>query len=161
LPLQVNPSTRTFRLHNPYRNQALRDIRVRLVELPAGWRVSPRAFSVATLAADGDLAEDLQFALPASESDREQELKFEIAFLRNGQEQVVHLSRAVRLSSPIRIEAQVTEGPRPDTRKITIRIANASDRAMTLALRARLPLMPEQLELLRELAPGATSAAFE
>src|SRR6185295_2963262 len=66
-----------------------------------------------------------------------------------------------RLSSPIRIEAQVTEGPRPDTRKITIRIANASDRAMILALRARLPLMPEQLELLRELAPGATSAAFE
>src|SRR5205807_2365523 len=92
LPLQLHPSTRTLRFRNPYRYQSMRDVRVRLEAIPAGWRVSPASFSAASLSADGELAEDLQVSLPPTETEREQELRFEVAFLRNGREQGVHLS---------------------------------------------------------------------
>jgi hypothetical protein len=161
LPLQLNPSTRTLRLHNPYRTQVLRDVRVRLENLPAGWRVWPRSSSAATLAGDGDLSEDLQIALPPTEAERDQELRFEVSFVKNGREEVTHLSRMVRLSPAIRIEAAVTDGPQAESRRMSIRIANASDRTMSVVLRARLPSLPEQMELLRSLAPGSLSAPFE
>jgi hypothetical protein len=161
LPLQRNPSTRTLRIHNPYRGQTLRDVRVRLTELPDGWRVSPRSFSVASLAGDGDASEDLQFMIPAAETERDQELHVEVTFLKGGREQVAQLSRVVHLSSPLRIDAAVSDGPQPESRKISIRVSNASDRPMTLVLRARLPFLSEQVELLRSLAPGSTSAPFE
>jgi hypothetical protein len=161
LPLQLGPSARTLRLRNPSRTQALRDVRVRLEELPAGWRVTPREISAATLAGDADLSEELQFVLPPSEAERIQELRFEVRFVRNGQERVIRLSRAVRVTSPLGIETAVVDGPKPGSKKLTVRITNASDRAMTLAIRARLPQLPEQIELLRNLAPGATSSPFE
>src|SRR5439155_6987300 len=152
LPLQLGPATRTLRLHNPSRTQALRDVRLRLEDLPAGWRVTPREISAASLAADADLVEDLQFVLPAAESERSQELRFEPKFLRNGQERVLHLSRVVRLNSVIAISSAVTDGPLPASKKVTIRITNASDRSLALTLRARLPHLPEQQELVRDLA---------
>jgi hypothetical protein len=161
LPLQRNPSTRTLRLHNPYRGQPLRDVRIRLEELPDGWHVSPRGLSVASLAGDGDATEDLQVTLPPSETERDQELRFEVSFQKGGREQVTHLSRVVHLSPALRIDAAVTDGPQPGSRRISIRVANASDRAMTVVLRARLPFLPEQVELLRSLAPGGSSAPFE
>jgi hypothetical protein len=161
LPLQLHPSTRTLRLRNPYRTQTLRDVRVRLEELPAGWRVSPQSMNAATLAPDAELADDLQIALPTTEVERDQELRFEVAFLRNGQEQMLHLSRVVRLGSAIRIDAAVTDGPQAQSKRVSVKVTNASDRAMPLVLRARLPFLPEQVELLRSLGPGATSAPFE
>jgi hypothetical protein len=161
LPLQRNPSTRTLRLHNPYRTQTLREVRVRLEEVPAGWRVSPRSFSGAMLGGDGDLGEDVQFELPSTETEREQELRFEVTFVKNGREQVTHLTRIVRLASAIRIETAVTDGARPESRRLSIRVANVSERAMTLVLRARLPFLPEQVELVRSLAPGSSSATFD
>ena len=144
LPLQRNPSTKTLRLRHPYRGQVLRDIRVRLEDVPAGWRVSPRGFSAATLTGEGEVADDLQFTLPSTETERDQELRFE-----------------VRLSPAIRIDAAVADGLQPESRRVSVRVTNASDRAMTVVLRARLPFLPEQMELLRSLAPGSTSAPVE
>lgn len=161
LSLQLNPATRTLRLHNPSRSQPLTEVRVRLLDMPAGWRISPRAVSAARIAPEGDLAEDLQIVLPAGESERDQELKFEATFVRNGKEQTVLLSRVVRLASAVRIESSVVDGPRPGSKKVTVRIVNGSDRKMTLAMRARLPHLPEQMELVRDLAPGASSPTFE
>jgi hypothetical protein len=161
LRLNLSGPDLPLQLGNPSRTQALRDVRVRLEELPAGWRVTPREFSAATLAGDADLSEEFQFVLPPSETERIQELRFEVRFVRNGQERVIRLSRAVRVTSPLGIETAVVDGPKPGSKKLTVRITNASDRAMTLAIRARLPQLPEQIELLRNLAPGATSAPFE
>jgi hypothetical protein len=161
LPLQRNPSTRTLRLHNPYRGQTLRDLQVRLEDVPAGWRVSPLRFSAASLAGDGDLTEELQFTLPPGETERAQPLRFEVSFQKGGREQVTHLLRSVRLIPALRIDASVTEAPQPQARRVSVRVVNASDRAMTVVLRARLPFLPEQMELLRSLAPGATSAPFD
>ncbi|HVE40081.1 MAG TPA: hypothetical protein VNM14_09355 [Planctomycetota bacterium] len=161
LPLQRNPSTRTLRFHNPYRGQTLRDVRVRLENVPDGWRVSPRSVAVASLAGGADLAEDLQFTLPSGETERDQELRFEVSFQKGGREHVTQLRRVVRLSPTVRIDAVVSDGPQPESRRVSIRVVNASDRAMTVVLRARLPFLPEQQELLRALAPGSTSAPFE
>src|SRR5204863_1975097 len=161
LPLQRNPSTKTLRLRHPYRGQVLRDIRVRLEDVPAGWRVSPRGFSAATLAGEGEVADDLQFTLPSTETERDQELRFEVTFRKDGREQVTHLTRVVRLSPAIRIDAAVADGLQPESRRVSVRVTNASDRAMTVVLRARLPFLPEQMELLRSLAPGSTSAPVE
>ena len=49
LPLQLNPTTRTLRLRNPLRTQPLRDVRVKVVEMPPGWRVSPLAIGAPAL----------------------------------------------------------------------------------------------------------------
>ncbi|MBI3855231.1 MAG: hypothetical protein HY293_06030 [Planctomycetes bacterium] len=160
LPLQLNPATRTIRFRNPSRAQALRDVRIRLEELPAGWQASPRAISAAALAADADLTGELQFTLPVFETPRVQELRFEVGFVRNGKEQTIHLTRFVRLSPVFVVDSAVTDGPQAGSKKVTLRIRNASDHPMTLALRARLPSLPEQNELLRDLAPGAASAPF-
>jgi hypothetical protein len=161
LPLQLNPSTRVLRLHNPSRSQPLTGVRVQLVDPPAGWRVSPTAMSVPRIAPESDLTETLQFILPATERERTQELKFDVTLDAGGKEKTVRLSRVVRLTSALAIDAVVTDGPRPGSKKVTVRITNASDRPMTLAMRARLPHLPEQNELLRDLAPGAASAPFE
>jgi hypothetical protein len=112
------------------------------------------------IAAEGELAEDLQFLLPASERERLQELRFEVSFVRNGKEHVVRLSRAVRLAPVLKIDAVVEDGPQRGSKKLTLRITNASDHPMTLAMRARVPGYSEQNELLRGLAPGATSPPF-
>lgn len=160
LPLQLHPTSRTLRLHNPSRTQPLRDVRVRIDGIPAGWRLTPQAVSVPVVAPESDLVEEIQFALPSSERERLQELRFDVAFLRNGKEHSVRLTRQVRLRSVITIDASVADGPASGSKKLAIRITNASDRPMTLALRARLPQLPEQNELLRHLAPGATSAPF-
>jgi len=134
---------------------------VRLEDVPAGWRVSPRGFSAATLAGEGEVADDLQFTLPSTETERDQELRFEVTFQKDGREQVTHLTRVVRLSPAIRIDAAVADGPQPESRRVSVRVTNASDRAMTVVLRARLPFLPEQMELLRSLAAGSTSAPVE
>jgi hypothetical protein len=160
LRLQLHPETRTIRFRNPSRTQALRDVRLRLEELPAGWQATPRELSTAVLAADADLTGDLQFTLPPSETPRVQELRFQVAFVRNGIEQKVRLPRFVRLSPSLVIDSSVADGPQAGSRKVTFRIRNASERPMTLSLRARLPSLPEQNELVRDLPPGATSAAF-
>lgn len=159
LPLQLNPTARTLRLYNPSR-RLMRDVRVRIDGLPPGWRVTPQSFSVPQIAAESDLVEELQFTLPASETERVQELRFDVTFVREGKESSVRLSRVLRLTSVIAIDAAVADGAVAGSKKLTIRITNASDRPMTLALRARLPQLPEQNELLRNLAPGATSAPF-
>ncbi len=161
LPLQLNPSTRVLRLHNPSRSQPLTGVRVQLVDLPAGWRVGPTAMSAPRIAPESDLTESLQFILPPTERERTQELKFDVTLDAGGKEKTVRLSRVVRLTAVLAIDATVTEGPRPGSKKVTVRITNASDRPMTLAMRARLPHLPEQNELLRDLAPGAASAPFE
>ena len=160
LAIQLNPATRTLAFHNPSRGEALRNVRIRFDELPVGWRISPREITAPTVAPDGDLVEDLQIVLPASERERLQELRFEVSFLRGGKEHVVRLSRAVRLVPVLRIDGQVSNGPRPGSKQVTVRIVNASDRPMTVAMRARIPQHPEQNELLRDLAPGASSATF-
>lgn len=160
IPLQLNPAARTLTFHNPSRSEPLRNVRIRFEDLPSGWRVSPREISAPVVGPDGDLVEDLQFVLPAAEREGLQELRFEVSFLRGGKEHVVRLSRAVRLTPVLKIDGAVAEGPRPGSRKVTVRIVNASDRSMTLAMRARIPQHPEQNELLRDLAPGATSAPF-
>jgi hypothetical protein len=160
LPIQLNPASRTLTFHNPSRTEALRNVRIRFDDLPAGWRISPREITATTLAPDGDLVEDLQIALPASERERLQELRFEISFLRGGKEHVIRLSRAVRLAAILRIDAEIAPGPKPGSKQVTVRIVNASDHPMTLAMRARIPQHPEQNELVRQLAPGAISAPF-
>jgi hypothetical protein len=160
LPLQSGPATRSFRFHNPSPKLRLRDVRVRLEEAPPRWRVSPSSFSVESLAPGADLGGDLQFSIPGSETERGQDLPFEIRFSSEGREYLIHVHRPVVLVSPILMETAVLEGPQPDSRKITVRLTNGSGRPMTLALRSRLPNLPEQLELLRDLAPGGTSKTF-
>jgi hypothetical protein len=160
LPLQLSPAARTLRFHNPSRSQALLNVRLRIDDVPSGWRISPREISAPSVAPDGDLAEDLQFVLPASEVERFQQLRFEVSFVRSGKEHVVRLSRAVRLATALKIGSDVSDGPRPGSKKLTVRVTNASDRPMTLTMRARIPQHAEQNELLRDLAPGATSAPF-
>jgi hypothetical protein len=161
LPLQLNPSTRVLRLHNPSRSQPLTGVRIQVVDVPAGWRISPMTMSAPRIAPEGELSESLQFNLPPAESERTQELKFDVTLDRGGKEQTLRVSRVVRLASVLSIDAAVADGPRPGSKKVTVRVTNASDRPMTLSLRARLPHLPEQNELLRDLAPGATSAPFE
>lgn len=161
LPLQLNPSTRALRLHNPTRTRGLRDVRVRLEAVPEGWQISPREMTAAMVAPDGDLVEDLKFVVPTTESERTLDLRFEIRFVQGGQEQVVHLSRGVRLVSAVGITSSVAAGLQPYSRKVTVRVTNRSDRVMTLAVRARLPHLPERTDLVRELAPGSASGPFE
>jgi hypothetical protein len=161
LPLQRNPSTKTLRLHHPYRGQTLRELRVRLEEVPEGWRVSPRSVWAASLAGDGDLREDIEFTLPPAEIERDQALRFEVAFQKGGREQVTHLTRMLHLSPALRIDAVVSDGPQPESRRVTVQVVNASDRSLTVVLRARLPFLPEQIELLKSIAPGSASASFE
>jgi hypothetical protein len=160
LPLQFGPVTRTFRFHNPSPKQVLRDVRVRLEETPARWRITPNAFSVDSLAPGADLSGDLQFTLPASEIERGQDLSFEIRFSSEGREYLIHARRPVVLVSSIALETAVVEGPQPNSKKVTVRLTNGSEHPMTLALRSRLPNLPEQLELLRDLAPGGKSTTF-
>jgi len=161
LPLQLNPSTRVLRLHNPSRSQPLTGVRVRIVDVPAGWRISPTTMSAPRIAAEGELTENFQFTLPAVERERTQELTFDVTLDVGGKEKTLRVSRVVRLTAVLSIDAVVADGPRPGSRKVTVRILNASDRPMTLAMRARLPHLPEQNELLRNVAPGAASATFE
>lgn len=161
LPLQIGAATRTLRFRNPSRTQMLRDVRLRLVDLPAGWRVTPRSLAAPTLAPAADLSEDLQFSIPTSETEREQDLRVEVAYTRNGRETLTHVSFRVRLVSSIGIETVVEAGPKPDSRQLRVRVVNRTEHPMTLALRSRLPNLAEQTELIRDLGPGSRSAAFE
>ena len=160
LPLQIGPATRTFRFPNPSVKQTLRGVRVRLEEIPPGWRVSPLSISVDSLAPGADLSGDLQFSIPASETNRVQDLRFEIRFTSGGREYLLHTRRLVVLASAIELETTVQDGPQPDSKKVTLRVTNGSDHPLTLALRSRLPNLPEQLELLRDLAPGGKSMTY-
>lgn len=161
LPLQIGAVVRPLRFRNPSKSRPMSDVRIRLEDVPPGWRVSPRSVAVPALAPDAELAEDLQITLPSGESEGTRDLKFEIAFTRDGKEHVVHLIRSITLRAALAIESAVADGPKPGSRVVTIRVRNGSDRPMTLALRARLPNLPEQNELLRPLAPGAVSPTFE
>lgn len=161
LTLQQAPATRGLRFRNPPKSRPMSEIRVRVADVPPGWRVSPRAFSAPALAAGTELTEDLQIVLPPAEPEGTRELKFELAFTRDGREQVVQLSRAIRVRPALALETSVADGPAAGSRLVSIRIRNASDHPMTLALRARLPNLPEQNELVRDLAPGTLSRAFD
>ena len=112
------------------------------------------------LAAAADLSDDLQFSIPTSETEREQDLRVEVAYTRNGRETLTHVSLRVRLISSIGIETVVEAGPRPDSKQLRIRVVNRTEHPMTLALRSRLPNLAEQTELIRDLGPGSRSAAF-
>jgi hypothetical protein len=153
LPLQLNPSRVILQLRNMSRVEAATDVTVEPAGI-SGWRLSPRRFKAASLAPGAVLAEDLDLALPPSETERVQELRFDLRFNIRGRERQLRITRQVRLVSAIGLEASVKD------RTLTFRIVNESDHAMTLSLRARIPGLAERIELLRDLAPGGRSAAF-
>jgi hypothetical protein len=161
LPLQRGPMKVTARLENLSRIESPRDVTVSLEEAPVGWRIAPRRFKTPALAPGGVHAEDLDIVLPPTESERVQDLKFELRFTMKGREHVMHLSRPLRLKSALSLETAVVDGPMAGLKKVTLRIQNASDRTMTLSIRARVPGMAERMELVRDLGAGSRSTSFE
>jgi hypothetical protein len=161
LPLQRSPVKLTARLENRSRAETPRDVTVTLETAPAGWRIAPRRFKTEALAPDAAHSEDLEIALPPSESERVQDLRFEVRFAIQGLEHVMHVVRPLRLKSAIGIETAVAEGATAGSKKLTVRILNGSERPMTVSIRARVPGLPERTELVRELGAGGRSTAFE
>lgn len=161
LPLQRGSVRIAARVENRSRVESPRDVTVALEEVPAGWRIAPRRFKTPALAPGTTHSEDLDIVLPPTESERVQDLKFELRFSVQGREQVMHVVRSLRIKSVLAIDAAVADGPAPGTRRLTVRILNGSDRSMTLSVRARIPGLPERLELVRDLGAGGRSSAFE
>lgn len=161
IPLQRGPVKLTARLENRSRVETPRDVTVALEAAPAGWRIAPRRFKTPALAPDAAHSEDLEILLPPSESERIQDLRFEVRFAIQGREHVMHLVRPLRLKSAITIETAVAEGPTPGLRKVTVRILNGSEHPMTVSIRARVPGLAERTELVRDLGAGGRSSAFE
>jgi len=161
LPLQQGPSRISARLENRSRVEIPRDVAVTLENPPAGWRIAPRRYRTAALAPDAVHAEDLDITLPPTESERVQDLRFELRFSIQGRESVMHVVRPLQLKSALGIETTVVDGPMAGSKKLTLRILNGSDRMMGLTLRARVPGVPERLDLVRDLGAGGRSATFE
>jgi hypothetical protein len=160
LPLQFSPTTCTLGLRNPS-TQAMGDIQVKFGLPPAGATISPRTQFFPLLGPKAALSQEVQIQIPAPPTERDLPLEIEVRFTRRGQEYVCHFVRVLRIQAALRIEADVRAGPRPGSKVVTAWIQNSSDRTMCLTLRVRLPGLPEQMELVRNLAPGARSAAFE
>lgn len=160
LPLQIEPSTCVFGLRNPS-TRALGDVEVSFGDLPAGWRIAPRTLRFPSLAPRAAVSEELHLQVPPSETERSQSLGIDLRFTHGGQAHEFHFVRVLKLRAALRIETDVHPGPTPGARGVSVRIQNATDRTVRLTVRVRLPGLPEQMELIRELAPGATSAAFE
>jgi len=161
LPLQRGPVKLSARLENRSRVETPHDVTVTLEESPAGWRIAPRRFKTPALAPDAAHAEDLEILLPPSESERIQDLRFEVRFAIQGREHVMHVVRPLRLKSAITIETAIDEGPTAGSKKLTVRILNGSERSMTVSIRARVPGLAERTELVRDLGAGGRSTAFE
>ena len=153
LPLQLSPTRLKLQLRNLSRLEAASGLTVSLEDVP-GWRLTPRQFKSATLAPGATLAEDLDLALPPSETERVQVLRFDIRFNSRGRERQLRIARQVRLYSPIGIDAAVKD------KTLTFRVLNDSDHPMTLSLRTRIAGLAERIELIRDLPPGGRSAAF-
>jgi hypothetical protein len=161
LPLQRGPLKLTARVENRSRVETPRDVTVSLEEAPAGWRIAPRRFKTPALAPGAAHAEDLDIVLPPNESERVEDLKFELRFTMKGREHVMHISRPLRLKSALGMETAIVDGPMAGSKKLTLRLLNSSDRTMTLSLRARVPGMAERTELVRDLGAGSRSTTFE
>jgi len=161
LPLQRGPVKLSANLENRSRVETPRDVTVTLEDAPAGWRIAPRRFKTESLAPDASHAEDLEILLPPSESERVQDLRFEVRFAIRGLEHVMHVVRPLRLKSAIGIETTVADGLAAGSKKLTVRILNGSERPMTVSIRARVPGLPERTELVRDLGAGGRSTAYE
>lgn len=155
LPLQLNPTRLTLRLRNRSRAGVPKDIQVALEGLPAGWRASARRFKIASLPPAAVHEETLDLIVPPSESERPVDLTFDLGFTVGGKEVSLRLQRRLALKSALRIEAVRTG------KTLSVRVANASDRPMTLSIRSRVPGLAERLDLVRDLAPGTRTKALE
>ncbi|MBV8878400.1 MAG: hypothetical protein JO332_00415 [Planctomycetaceae bacterium] len=155
LPLQLSPSRMTLRLRNRSRVETPRDLEVELGDLPAGWRASSRRFKIASLPPEGIHEETLDLIVPASETERPVDLKFEVRFGIQGREVTMQNLRRVTLKSRIRIESAV------NGKVLSVRVVNGSEHAMTLSVRSRVPGLAERLDLVRELSPGARSKPLD
>lgn len=161
LPLQRGPVKLAARLENASRVETPRNVTVALEDSPTGWRIAPRRFQTAALAPAAVHTEDLEIVLPPTETERVQDLRFELRFTTQGNEHILHLTRPLRLKSQIGIEAAIADGMTAGTKKLTVRIQNGSDRPMTLSIRARIPGLPERTEIVRDLGPQSRSPLFE
>ena len=156
LPLQLNPSRVTLRLRNRSGGDGISDVGVALGPLPDGWRTSFRPLRLPALPPGAVREEALDLLVPASESERPVELAFTVRVRARDRELSARFGRRLLLKSPIRIESV----PGPAT-ALRVRLVNGSDRAMTLSVRSRVPGLPEALDVIPELAPGARSGTFE
>ncbi len=160
LPLRADPTRRLISFRNLSEDLEITDVRIRLEPtFPADWIVRPRTLGVERLARRKELSQELSFTLPPGESERDQELRFEIRFQRDGKEHVMQATRIVRLQSPIVVEPRFQPSDSdPDARKVSFKIVNGSADPVNLLLRLRLPGLPEQLVPLGRLLPGAEAS---
>jgi hypothetical protein len=150
LPLRADPTTRTIRFRNLSKDQDLRDLRIRLQPgIPADWIVRPPSLSGGPLAPRQDFEGEMTFTLPPTETEREQELRFEVRFVQGGKEHVLKASRRLRLVSPVGVEPIFLAG-----RRLSFRVRSSSERPVTILLRLRIPGLPEIVEPVGALAPG-------
>ncbi len=153
LALQLNPGRLKIQLRNMSRVESASNVVLALDDIP-GWRLSPRQFKAATLAPGAAMSEDLDLGLPPSESERVQELRFDLRFSIRGRERQLRVARRIQLKPSMSVDAVVKD------KTLSFRIVNDSDHPMTLSLRARIPGLAERIELLRDLPPGGRSAPY-
>jgi hypothetical protein len=163
LPLRADPVLRQLRFRNLSPDRPITDLRIRVEPgYPADWILRPLSVSADRLGPLQEASRDLAFTLPPTETEREQELRFEIRFQRDGREHALQTTRRVRLASPIAVEALARPAPDdPRARLVSLRVTNGTDRAVNLLLRVRYPGLPESLEPLGRLAAGARSETPE
>jgi hypothetical protein len=158
LPLQLSPTRLTMRIRNRSQRNVPQDLQISLDGLPAGWRASTRFFRTSALQPGAVYEEAFDLTVPPSESERAVDLRFDLGFTIRGKEMSLRAQRQITLKSTIRIEASLRSDP---SRMLSVRIVNGSDHAMTISIRSRIPGLAERLDLIRDLAPGSSSRAFE
>jgi hypothetical protein len=158
LPLQLNPTRLTLRVGNRSRGDVPQDVQISFEDPPAGWRSSVRRIRIAALPPGSVHEETFDLSLPPSESERLVELRFDLNFMIRGNEVGIHTLRRVSLKSPIRLESSLKSDP---SKTLSVRIVNGSDHGMTMSIRSRIPGLAERMDLIRDLAPGGRSKAFE
>jgi hypothetical protein len=155
LPLHADPTIRRVRFRNLYPEGEILDLRIRLRSPPAaGWTLRPSLFRAERLGRGEEFSEELSISLPATEREREEELRFEIRFRKDGKEEVLHSTKVLRLVSPVGIDAVYS----PESGRISFRVANGGARPLSLLLRLRLPGLPEQAEPIGPIPPGEAAS---
>lgn len=150
IPLGARPVTRLLKYKNLSRDEALTDVRIRLVPpFPPGWQIRPLELRAARIGPLEEATLETLLVLPTGAEEQTRDLSIELAYRKQDVERRALLSRTLEATSVIGIEIQA-EG-----RTLSVRFRNRGSRPLNFLARARLPGLPAREEAVGPLEPGA------
>lgn len=153
LPLQLDPAAGTIVFRNAFSRGKLSDVRLRLQGLPEGWAVRPSFMETAALAPGEEMSGEFLFTLPRGTGEGPHEISLDLSFTREGRTVSVRAARTIPVAPAIEIGAQAA--PVRGAWGAKVRVDNRAGRPALLSARVRLPGLPERMESLGWMAPGA------